>query len=388
MKRFIPYLVLGALVVTGVLLGARPLRERFNAWHADFVLVSGDTGDVMASATYQRFQARREAIIAMRQDLRRLVSAESTFIADSGRPTTVLLPPYGFAAARGNIGPTIQIKPDRWIGTMTNNSTTMMCQVTSLLDTIRMRYGPGQIECLGESAVDSAFAVAQREAAEQEHIAPQATPTPAAPTTELPPPPPQPRPHRDWGPVNNTPPRTPWIVKNVCPGEYCSLGAWAACSTVVARREARPQAPPAFALQPGEGFTALSGDVHVDVAGIVVFRHPYSNPGDEGGPPVDSIRFLPTDTLYVLNSISEGYLMWYYRGRAETGYQFWNGPPFIPGEAEPGDTAVMIRPPQEVWWVRLRNAAGREGWVQYDYRKMARDDRMDELSRCVRTRKG
>ena len=124
--------MLAVVLVSAIAVAAfRPLRKRARDLAADLKLISADTGDVMASATYQRFQARREAIIAMRQDLRKLVSAESAFIADSARPTTVLLPPYGFAVARGNLGPTIQIKPDRWIGTMTSNSTTMMCQVTS-----------------------------------------------------------------------------------------------------------------------------------------------------------------------------------------------------------------------------------------------------------------
>jgi hypothetical protein len=41
-----------------------------------------------------RFRARREAVTAMRADLRRLVAAESAFIADSGHPTTKFYPPY------------------------------------------------------------------------------------------------------------------------------------------------------------------------------------------------------------------------------------------------------------------------------------------------------
>ena len=96
MKRGI-LIVLAVVLVGAIAVAAsRPLRERGRDFAADLKLISADTGDVMASATYQRFQARREAITAMREDLRRLVSAESAFIADSGRPTTVLLPPYGF----------------------------------------------------------------------------------------------------------------------------------------------------------------------------------------------------------------------------------------------------------------------------------------------------
>ena len=385
MNRAIIYAVIGTLVVMGVVFGAGPIQRRFRELRSDQALISGDTGDVMASATYQRFQARREAIIAMREDLRRLVSAESAFIADSGRPTTVLLPPYGFAAARGNLGPTIQIKPDRWIGTMTSNSTTMMCQVTSLYDTIRMRYGPGQIDCLGESAVDSAWAVAQREAAAEPPPPPPLAPEPV-PEPDTMPAVPRPRPHRNWGPVNNKPPPMPWIVENECPGEYCSLGRWAACSTITAF-PGKQRSRPAFELHSGEEFTALKGDLHVEVPGLVVFRDTVSNPPieHEGD---DSIQFTPVDTLYLLDDMSEGYLHWWYRGRAAVGYQFWYDRPDKDLAPHPAAPVALIRRTKSVWWVRVRNARGREGWVEYDWRKMARDDRMDELSRCLPTTKG
>ena len=385
MKRFIPYLVLGALVVAGVLLAARPLQERFNEWRGDYELIGGDTGDVMASATYQRFQARREAIIAMRQDLRRLVSAESAFIADSGHPTTVLLPPYGFAAGRGNIGPTIQITRDRWIGTMTNTSTTMMCQVTSLYDTIRERYGPGQIDCLGESAVDSAWAVAQREAAAE----PPPSSLPASPEraqdTPFPPAAPTPRPHREWGPVNNRPPRMPYIAKNECEGEGCATqGLWAACSTLVAYRDARPDVPQVFAIQRGERFTALGTDVHVEAPGIITFRDTVINAEGEAFD-VDSIRFIPADTLYILNYLGEGYLVWQYRGQRDTGYQFWNDSRGFVGGPQ---SVVVLQEAQSTSWVHVRNTAGREGWIVRDWRKMATGGYMDEIERCTQTAKG
>lgn len=389
MSRGFIYAVIGALVVLGVVLAAGPIQRRFNEMRSDQALVSGDTGDVMASATYQRFKASREAITAMREDLRRLAQAESAFIADSGRPTTDV-PGYA-PRGRGNIGPTIQIKQDRWIGTMTNSHTTAQCQVTGMLDTAGRQQGSADVDCYGWAAVESTWAVARREEASRavppapvapepdQPSAPPALPAPPAPSA-----PPTPRPHRDWGPVNNTPPPMPWVIKNECPGEYCAFGRWAACSTVVVRRDKRVQAQLAFTIQPGEDFTALTGDVHVDVPGMVVFRRPYSNPANPEGDQVDSIRFTPADTLYVLNAIGEGFLMWYYRGRAALGYQFWIGDVFHPGEAEPGDAAIMIRSPHENWWVRVRNRAGQEGWIVYDGRRVAQDNRMDELSRCLR----
>jgi len=382
MRRVVIYGAVGVAVATALVLFAEPARTRFNTLRSTVATIAGDTGDVMSGASYQRFQARREAVATMQADLRALARAESAYIADSGRPTVNPPAEYWRGPSARNVGPFIRIERDGWRAMMTNSRTPMRCVLFARFDTVTNTYNPGDPDCRTESG-ESWDAILAADAASQPPVpvTPEATPlTPVA----TPPQPRSPRRHRDWGRVNNTPPPVPWVLKNQCPGEYCSLGRWAACSSLVARREKRAQAQPAFTLQPGEEFTALTGDVHVDVPGMVVFRHPYSNPGDEGGPPVDSIRFSPADTLYVLNGLSEGYLMWYYRGRADTGYQFWAGDPFMPGEAEPGDTAVMIRSPQTVWWVRVRNRAGQEGWVIYDYRKMARDDRMDERSRCLR----
>lgn len=382
MKAGIIYAVGAVIAVAGIGAAVRPVRQRAHQIAADLKIISADTGDVMSSAVYQRFARRREAVASMRTALLQVAAIESTFVADSGRPTTSLFGRYVPKDQR-LLGPAIEIQRDRWVAKVSHQNATMSCSLTAMvdpttLDSTTWRYHAGEPVCLGWTAESTALANAP--------VPINNAPVPTNPVPPESPPEPlrAPRRHRDWGPVNNTPPPVPWVIKNECPGEYCSFGRWAACSALVARREKRAQAPPALTLQPGDEFTAVTGDVHVDVPGMVVFRHPYSNPGDEGGPPVDSIRFSPADTLYVLNGLSEGYLMWYYRGRADIGYQFWIGPPFIPGEAEPGDTAIMIRPPHEVWWVRVRNAAGREGWVQYDHHKMARDDRMDERSRCLR----
>jgi hypothetical protein len=78
---------------------------------------------------------------------------------------------------------------------------------------------------------------------------------------------------------------------------------------------------------------------------------------------VDSIRFTAADTLYLLNPLGEGYAMWWFRGRADTGYQFWTERP----EIVPFDTAVQIRPTESTWWVQVRNAANLEGWIKYAF---------------------
>ena len=112
---------------------------------------------------------------------------------------------------------------------------------------------------------------------------------------------------------------------------------------------------------------------------MITFRDTISNPGDEGGEQVDSIRFIPADTLYILNYIGEGYLVWWYRGRADTGYQFWDD---SHGYVHGPKSVVVLREARSTDWVQVRSAAGKEGWVVQDGYKMATGGYMDEVERC------
>jgi hypothetical protein len=366
MGRPIIYVVAALIVVTGVALGVARLRERARGVAADIELIRGDTGDVMASATYQRFATRREAVLAMKKALVEVASIESVFVADSGRPITVL-PPGGVKFDPNKIGVSIWLLRDRWVATAQTygNFSPMTCMITAMLDSttldsITWRYHAAAPRCADAYFNDSVLVLLPQPPA------PEPAPLPVERA-------PAPRQHRDWGPLNNTPPPMPYIVKDACGGEGCiRSGTWAACSDVVALREKRLGAAVDFTIHAGEKFTALTTDIHVEVPGMVVFRHAMSNPLRSEGDELDSIAFTPADTLYLLNSMGEGYLMWWFRGQAAVGYQFW-----------PTDTAVLVRPTKAVYWIRARNTAGQEGWLVGDYRKMATGGYMDEIERCL-----
>jgi len=378
MKRGILYVVAAVMVVAGLAAAVPPLRQRARQLAADLKIISADTVDVMSSATYQRFAARREAVAAMKAALRSIATAESAFVADSGRPTVAWFQGrYGFVNDKSNLGPSIEIQRDRWVAKTGNIHTDMNCTLTAMLDTTTWRYHAGEPVCIGWPAESTALANAP--------VPINPAPEPESPAEPLR----APRHHHDWGPVNNRPPPIPYIVENTCQGEGCTKsGVWAACSMIVVRSEKRPDAPMVFTIAPEEKFTAVTADVHVMVPGMVVFRDTISSPVDERGEPIDSIRFTPADTLYLLNVRGEGYLVWWFRGQAADGYQFWAGEPYGMRRADPTDPAVVIRGPRSVWWVRVRNAAGREGWIVGDYHKMATGSYMDGIERCLHTAKG
>ena len=380
MKRAIIFVV-AAVVLVGLAAATRSLRQRVSETAADLKTISADTGDV-SSATYQRFARRRQGVAAMKAALKSIAAAESAFVADSGRPTPAyrLEGRYAFANDKSNFGPFIEIQRDRWVAKVGNNYTTMSCSLTAMLDStmldsIKWYYRAGEPECVGWAAESTALANAPVPI--NPTPAPLPAPGPASPAEPLR----APRHHRDWGPVNNRPPAMPYFVKNACEGEGCARsGTWAACSTLVVRSDKRSDAPTVFTIAPQEKFTAVTADVHVVVAGLVVFRDTISNPGDEGGEPVDSIRFIPADTLYILNYLGEGYLVWWYRGQAVTGYQFWNDEH---ASGPYSKDVVAIRSAHSVWWVRVRNAAGKEGWIVGSLDRFATGGYMDEIERCL-----
>jgi hypothetical protein len=364
-----------ALLVIVVLL-AGPRCKQTKEFRAELDKVRADTGDVMSSASYQRYQARREAVFAMQEELRSFARAESAFVADSGRPAAFLPPAYGFRKGEGNVGPYIRIEPNGWSAMITNSRTSMRCTLFASLDTVSNTYHPGQPDCRAESG-EAWDAVAAAQAARRSPDVPVLDP-PAAPAA-----PPAPRKHRDWGSVNNTPPPIPYIVTSSCQGEGCtSVGTWAACDRVVARNDKKQDARPVFTIQPGERFTALNADVHVDVPGMVVFRRAFSTSLYEGDTPVD-LTFTPGDTLFVLNYIGEGARMWWFRGHPIEAFAFWDDDPEEPLARNPADSVALVRRTQTVWWVHVRNAAGKEGWIVGDYSKMATGGYMDEIERCL-----
>jgi hypothetical protein len=378
MQRAIIYVVAALVVIGGLAATVPPLRQHARQIAADLKIISADTGDVMSSAVYQRFARRHEAVASMRAALLQVAAIESRFVADSGRPTVSLFGRY-VPKDQYLLGPSVTIHRDRWVATVSHRNTTMSCSLTAMVDpttfdSITWRYDVGEPVCAGWSAESTALANAP--------VPINPAPEPESPAEPLR----APRHHHDWGPVNNTPPSMPYIVKNACEGEGCARsGTWAACSDVAALREKRLNAPVVFTIHGGEKFTAMTIDLHVEVAGMVVFRHPMSNTPEAEGNEVDSIAFTPADTLYLLNSHGEGYLVWLFRGQLGEGYQFWRDIDADEVAKYPADTAVLVRRPTTIHWVRARNAAGQEGWIVRDYRKMATGGYMDELDRCLHT---
>jgi hypothetical protein len=150
MKRVILYVMAAVIVLAGLGAAVTRLRQPARELAADLKIINADTGDVMSSANYQRFAARREAVATMRAALLGLAAAESMYVADSGGRTTTswFIGRYAFVNDKSNVGPTMQILRDRWVATIGNVHTTMTCTITAMLDTATWRYHAGEPVCV------------------------------------------------------------------------------------------------------------------------------------------------------------------------------------------------------------------------------------------------
>lgn len=372
MKRLLIYGLVVGLIAAAVFDFTPALRRRFSVLQSDVTKIRGDTGDVMASATYQRFAARREAVGVMREALVSMAAAESAFVADSGHPTSVFLEKYRFPNHPDNLGPTIEIQRDRWIARVQNNHTTITCSLTAMFDTVTNQYDPGTPVCEGWSPEESVGAVATTE-----------------PDTTAP------RPRvidrvSHPGPVNNKPPRMPWVLKGVCPDGNCRFGQWTACSTVVVTRDTRQGSPKLVTLRRGDEFTALSADAIVERPGLIGFRNAFTEAlekQDATGPVITIFHFTPADTLYPLVQTAAREVVFWFRGAADTGADFWRPDPTV-YRRDALQASVLIRAPQWTSWVKIRDVDGREGWSVYDAEKMARTTADDVTEACLSEKEG
>lgn len=91
------------------------------------------TDSVSTSGVDQRYRARRDAVAAMRADLLRLVTLESTFVADSGLPRAVFSPyaqdKYRFFMTKGNLLNRITLGNDGWTASIASIRTTVVCSI-------------------------------------------------------------------------------------------------------------------------------------------------------------------------------------------------------------------------------------------------------------------
>ncbi|HEY6952399.1 MAG TPA: hypothetical protein VI758_08315 [Bacteroidota bacterium] len=113
-----------------------------------------------------------------------------------------------------------------------------------------------------------------------------------------------------------------------------------------------------FTIAPGDSFTALRGNIHMDRPGVVVVTKPVQ-------------RFNRGDSIYTLSYQGEGLYDAWYRGEWIGVDMFWSTD-FDPDTekfvfADPRweeVDGVLVTRALMVWWVQIRHRSGREGWLR------------------------
>ena len=140
--------LIGASVCAALLVyGAPKLREFRGGLTEQKRELTGEPESVSDGAVQQRFQARRAAVAAMKADLRKLISAEEAYFADSMKYTTNLGTKY--STSRGVVGATITLTTNGWWATVSNTLTAIGCAVVVGGDTTFGSAKSGEPACFG-----------------------------------------------------------------------------------------------------------------------------------------------------------------------------------------------------------------------------------------------
>lgn len=147
----------------------------------------------------------------------------------------------------------------------------------------------------------------------------------------------------------------PYVVDPACPGEGCEYGRWLACDSV--RLLAAPESGGVTVawLERDQWFEVESGLVAVRQPATYVAHRPIRDDsvGWESWLPMS-----PSDTLYVLDYLGEGFHNVWWRDSIQVSFQFWLGQ--RPDTVHPA--LELIQPGITEFWAATLTSDGELGW--------------------------
>ena len=160
------------------------------------------------------------------------------------------------------------------------------------------------------------------------------------------------------GPGRPSLPQVPYEDHGACPFECCTYRTWTVKADTPVRTNRRDTAPVAFRVRPGEQVDGLTGVVVTTKLGRATIREPIVVDPDK-------LALEPGEAVSVVNYIGEGVWKVWTRGRLHH-LEIAGKEHSCAGQARaPGPCAAQIvEEPKTVWWAKVRNRGGQEGWTR------------------------
>lgn len=152
-----------------------------------------------------------------------------------------------------------------------------------------------------------------------------------------------------------------YVDRSACPFECCYYGTWAVLKA--ADLYDKPDGKRIGTLQPGEDAEALDGEMHVVPAEATVV---YAYIDAQGH------AYNVGETVYLLSYLGQGYQRVWYQGRLIRQYlgRLDERGALLDGCSPPSEDCWLRlaedHGDQDVWWARLRTAAGKAAWAKVE----------------------
>lgn len=153
-------------------------------------------------------------------------------------------------------------------------------------------------------------------------------------------------------------PKVPYEDHGACPFECCTYRTWTVKAATQVRTDRRDTAPVAFRVRAGEQVDGITGVVVTRKLGRATIQKPIVvDP--------EGLELRPGDVVHVVNYIGEGFWKIWARGRLHHVELAGKQQTCAGDDREPVTCAAQIvEEPETVWWAKVRNRAGQEGWTR------------------------
>jgi hypothetical protein len=152
-------------------------------------------------------------------------------------------------------------------------------------------------------------------------------------------------------------PPIPYDEEGACPFQCCTYREWTAAWDTDLHTERRDDAPVAFHVRINDTITALTGVVTTTKAGRATARSEVVVGSSRVPVAVDQ-------PIYLLRNTSGGDWKIWVNGVTDQQYIAGQGYCSASNQSSAECALRVVEQPETVWWVKMRDALGREGWTR------------------------